>query len=217
MNPSLKLFLALLVSLEITFAPHLWANVALIAAAVCYLFYKHISWHSFLWLVLITLIPALALFCTIAYFSPSHNIHFAWVLVSRLYVYVTAGACVSFTTSSLKLVQSLEQNFHLPAKFVYGLLAALNLIPRIKREVNTIRIAGQMRGVTLHWWSPRLYFKAILAASQWADQLAQAMETHGFVENAPRTFAHQITIGKRDWFSFGILLFLVQIIIIALP
>lgn len=217
MNPSLKLFLALIVSLEITFATRLWTNIVLIVLAVCYLFYRRISWHSFLWLVLVTLIPAAALFCTIAYFSPSHDIHFAWILVSRLYVYVTAGACVSFTTSALKLVQSLEQNFRLPAKFVYGLLAALNLIPRIKREVRTIRIAGQMRGITLHWWSPRLYFKAILAASQWADQLAQAMETHGFVEGRPRTFAHRIVVSKRDWFFFGLAVFLLQIIVIALP
>lgn len=217
MNPSLKLFLALIVSLEITFATHLWTNIVLIVLAVCYLFYRRISWHSFLWLVLVTLIPAAALFCTIAYFSPAHDIRFAWVLVSRLYVYVTAGACVSFTTSSLELVQSLEQNFRLPAKFAYGLLAALNLIPRIKREVRTIRIAGQMRGVTLHWWSPRLYFKAILAASQWADQLAQAMETHGFVEGRPRTFAHRIVVSKRDWLFFGLAVFLLQIIVIALP
>ena len=49
--------------------------------------------------------------------------------------------------------------------------------------VKTIRAAGQMRGINLSWWSPTLYFKAILHAITWSDQLAQAMESHGYVED----------------------------------
>lgn len=217
MNPSLKLFLALIVSLEITFVPHLGSNLVIIIVALIYLCYKRITWRRLIWPLTITMIPALALFWTIAYFSPQHDVNFAWVLVSRLYVYVTVGACVSYTTSALELVQSLEQNWHLPATFAYGLLGALNLIPRIKREIVTIKVASQMRGMALHWWSPRLYFKAILAANQWADQLAQAMESHGFVEGAPRTFYHLVRITKRDWLIFIGLIIILQVVIVALP
>lgn len=217
MNPSLKLFLALIISLEITFVPHLASNLVIIIVALVYLVYEKIAWRQLIWPLIITMIPALALFWTIAYFSPKHDIYFAWVLVSRLYVYVTVGSCISSTTSALELVRSLEQNCHLPATFAYGLLGALNLIPRIKREVVTIKVAGQMRGMALHWWSPRLYFKAILAANQWADQLAQAMESHGFVEGAPRTFYHSVRVTKRDWLTFISLLAILQVVIIALP
>lgn len=217
MNPSLKLFLVLIIALEVTFTSHLYSNLVIIVLALAYLIYHRIGWRRLSWLVAITLVPAVAIFVTIAFFSPARDVRFAWVLVTRLYVYVMTGAAVSCTTSALRLVRSLEQNCHLPSKFAYGILAALNLLPRIRQEVKIIRVAGQMRGVTLHWWSPRLYFKAILAASQWADQLAQAMESHGFVEGQARTSAHQIPLTSRDWLSFAALVVALQALMIALP
>lgn len=217
MNPSLKLFLVLIIALEVTFTSHLYSNIVIIILALAYLIYRRVRWQRLAWLVIITLVPAIAIFVTIAFFSPGHNVYFAWVLVSRLYVYVMTGSAVSCTTSALQLVRSLEQNCHLPSKFAYGILAALNLFPRIAQEVRLIRIAGQMRGITLHWWSPRLYFKAILAASQWADQMAQAMESHGFVEGQTRTSAHRVPLTRRDWTTFFILVVVLQLLIIALP
>ncbi|HJA74486.1 MAG TPA: energy-coupling factor transporter transmembrane protein EcfT [Candidatus Limosilactobacillus gallistercoris] len=217
MNPSLKLFLVLIITLEVTFTSHLYSNVVIIILALAYLIYRRVRWQRLAWLIVITLVPALAIFVTIAFFSPGHNVYFAWVLVTRLYVYVLTGSAVSCTTSALLLVRSLEQNCHLPSKFAYGILAALNLFPRIAQEVRLIRIAGQMRGITLHWWSPRLYFKAILAASQWADQMAQAMESHGFVEGQARTSAHRVPLTRRDWLIFFILVFTLQLLIVALP
>lgn len=217
MNPSLKLFLVLIITLEVTFTSHLYSNVVIIILALAYLIYRRVRWQRLAWLIVITLVPALAIFVTIAFFSPGHNVYFAWVLVTRLYVYVLTGSAVSCTTSALLLVRSLEQNCHLPSKFAYGILAALNLFPRIAQEVRLIQIAGQMRGVTLHWWSPRLYFKAILAASQWADQMAQAMESHGFVEGQARTSAHRVPLTRRDWLIFFILVFTLQLLIVALP
>lgn len=217
MNPSLKLFLVLIITLEVTFTSHLYSNVVIIILALAYLIYRRVRWQRLAWLIVITLVLALAIFVTIAFFSPGHNVYFAWVLVTRLYVYVLTGSAVSCTTSALLLVRSLEQNCHLPSKFAYGILAALNLFPRIAQEVRLIRIAGQMRGITLHWWSPRLYFKAILAASQWADQMAQAMESHGFVEGQARTSAHRVPLTRRDWLIFFILVFTLQLLIVALP
>lgn len=217
MNPSLKLFLALIISLEITFTTHLTGNVLIIVAALAYLAFSRVPLVKIIKPLLITLIPAAALFSTIAFFSPERNVRFAWVLVSRLYCYVSVGAAVTLTTPKLDLIHSLEQNCHLPSKFAYGFLAALNLIPRIIQAVKSIRVAGEMRGVTLHWWSPTLYFKAILAAISWADQLAQAMETHGFVEGAPRTAAKVIPLRKVDWACFVVVLIVIQLILIALP
>lgn len=217
MNPSLKLFLVLIIALEVTFTNHLFSNVVIIILALAYLIYHRVNWRRLTWMIAVTLIPAVAIFVTIAFFSPSRSVYFAWVLVSRLYVYVLTGSAVSCTTSALQLVRSLEQNCHLPSKFAYGVLAALNLFPRIYQEVRLIRIAGQMRGITLHWWSPRLYFKAILAASQWADQMAQAMESHGFVEGQARTSAHRVSLTRRDWTTFIGLVVALQCLIIALP
>jgi len=68
-----------------------------------------------------------------------------------------------------------------------------------------------MLGQVLHFWSPQLYFKVILAAMHWSDQLAAAMTSHGFIEGAPRTHAMTISLVARDWWFFGGALLLVQI------
>ncbi|MDO4902789.1 MAG: energy-coupling factor transporter transmembrane component T [Limosilactobacillus sp.] len=217
MNPSLKLFLAVIVSMEITFTTHLTVNLIIIGAALVYLIISRVIISKLIVPLLVTVIPAAALFSTIAFFAPNKDIHFAWVLVSRLYCYVTVGTAVTLTTDKLALIHSLEQNCHLPSKFAYGFLAALNLVPRVTNAVKMIRVAGQMRGVNLHWWSPTLYFKAILSAISWSDQLAQAMETHGFVEGQARTAARQIPLRSSDWAIFCGIIIVIQPLLIALP
>lgn len=216
MNPSLKLLLLLLIALEISFTNRLSVNLLLICCLLVVLLWQKISWQQLLWVLFIPLIPGLAVMITIGYFS-NHDWWTAWVLLSRFYVYVLAGGTLVFTTNNLNLIRSLEQNCHLSSKFAYGTLAALNLLPIINRSLHTIKMAGQMRGVSLHWWSPTLYFKAILSALRWSDQLAQAMEIHGFRERQQRTHATVISITSRDWTIFIGSLLLLQIAIIALP
>ncbi|MBD5091061.1 MAG: energy-coupling factor transporter transmembrane protein EcfT [Lactobacillus sp.] len=217
MNPSLKLLLVILLSFELTFVTKLWINLIVIVVCLLILIQRRFHWQQFCWLAFVPLFPALAIFITIVFFSPSHSLFDGTVLFSRLYVYVCLGTVFTFTTNTLTLARSLEQNCHLPSKYAYGVLAALNLIPKMKQAVTTIYTAGQMRGVNLHWWSPTLYFKAILVAIQWSDQLAQAMESHGFVEGQARTATVNIPITGRDWRYFLSIICIVQIIVIALP
>lgn len=68
-----------------------------------------------------------------------------------------------------------------------------------------------MRGAYLSFWSPQLYFKAILVALNSSENLAQGMESHGFVEDQTRSTIVAIPIKKRDWTIFFILLILVNI------
>ena len=199
MNQSFKLLLVLIIALEVSFTRHLTINLVLVAVAIIYLLTKRIRPRLFGWLFLMPLFPAVAVFITIAWFSPGHDYFYAWVLFSRIYVYVFTGAAITQTTSPLELTRSLEQNLHLPSKFAYGTLAAVNLIPRIKMAVKT------------------LYFKAILHAITWSDQLAQAMESHGYVEDRARTSVHQITLTACDWSILIISIILIQIITFALP
>lgn len=217
MNPSLKLLLIILLSLELTFLTKLWVNLIVIMACLLILIHLHFHWQQFCWLAFIPLFPALAIFITIVFFSPSHSFFDGTVLFSRLYVYVCLGTVFTFTTNVLSLARSLEQNCHLSSKYAYGVLAAFNLIPKMRQAVKTIYSAGQIRGVNLHWWSPTLYFKAILVAIEWSDQLAQAIESHGFVEGQARTATVEIAITSRDWFYFFSIICIVQVIVIALP
>lgn len=210
MNPSLKLFLALIISLEISLKANLWANLIVIIFCTIYLILHHTRLKTFLLLLLIPLLAAFAMFSSIYWFSPDKNIIYAWVLFTRIYVFVFAGACITQTTTINQLVRSLEQNFKLPSKFAYGLLAAFNVIPRIKEEVHRIQIAGEMRGLYLSFWSPRLYFKAILSAINWADGLTQGMLSHGYHENMPRSIIEPISLTKKDWLSFIAILLIFQ-------
>lgn len=216
MNPSLKLLLLLIISIEVSFTERLTANIIVAVVLLIVLFTQHLRWQQFLWALGLPLIPGIAVMITLGVYA-DHNWWLAWVMLARFYVYVLAGSALVFTTTNLALVRSLEQNAHLSSKFAYGTLAALNIFPTIHRSVKRIQVAGQMRGVNLHWWSPTLYFKAILAALRWSDQLAQAMEMHGFREGQPRTAAEIIPVRKRDWgIVIGSLLAL-QVFLIAFP
>ena len=216
MNPSLKLFLALIISLEISLKANLWANLIAISFCIIYLILHQLKFKTFLLLLVIPLLAAFAMFSSIYWFSPNHNTIYAWVLFTRIYVFVFAGACVTQTMTINELVRSLEQNFKLPSKFAYGILAAFNVIPRIKEEVHRIQVAGEMRGLYLSFWSPRLYFKAILAAINWADGLAQGMSSHGYRENMPRSVIETISLSKKDWLIFIAILLIFQPILFLL-
>lgn len=217
MNPSLKLLLVLIISLEITFTNQFTVNIIIIGVALLLIISQRPKFKSLLQLLLVPAIPAAVLAVTIGCFSPQHSWFFAIVLVTRLYTYCFLGAFLTVTTTPLELARSLEQNAHLPAKFAYGTLAALNLVPRTIQTVKTIRVAGQMRGVTLHFWSPQLYFKAIVATLTWSDDLAQAMESQGFVEGQARTAAQVIQITSRDWFILIAYLAVLQVGISYFP
>lgn len=217
MNPSLKLALLVLIALEVSFAQVWSVNVALIVISLELMLINHISWRRLLWLTLVPLFFAGALVWSLM-LRGNASPHFLIVLFTRMFVYVYMGGWFTLTTKPLWLTRSLEQNAKLPSKFAYGFLAAFNLMPKIQAEVATVRAAALMRGEVLHVWSPRLYFKVILAAMNWSDQLAAAMTSHGFVEDAPRTHALTVPLVARDWWLFGISLLLVQVgLFVGLP
>ena len=71
MNPGLKLFLILIISLEISLIPNLIANIIIIVASLSYLTFKHLSLKKLLLIFLIPLFAALVVFITIYYFTPA--------------------------------------------------------------------------------------------------------------------------------------------------
>lgn len=216
MNPSFKILFVLIIALEISFTSIVSLNVALIVLAIIYLLAHRVPIKTLAWLLIVPLIPAIGLWSTQYINGTGNNDLFAWVLFTRIYAFVFTGATFTLTTDVLALADSLEQNCHLPAKFAYGVLAAYNLAPRIKHEVQVIRAAGLMRGQTLSFWSPQLYFKAILISINWSQNLAQAMTSHGFVEDAPRTHFRIVRVHAKDWLLLigGILLLQVGIFLV---
>ncbi|WEV70957.1 energy-coupling factor transporter transmembrane component T [Lactobacillus sp. ESL0785] len=216
MNPSFKFILALIISLEISFRISLTTNFLIIALALIYLLIKHIKLANLFALLFIPLIAAVTIFATLYWFTQTPNLRNAWGLSSRIYVYVLTISCVTIDTSAEELARSFEQNFHLPSKFAYGVLAALNIVPHMKQAVKQIRTAGMMRGTYLSFWSPVLYFKAILVALNSADNLAQGMESHGYQEDTPRSTIAVVPIKTSDWLESIILIILLNLALFTL-
>lgn len=217
MNPSIKLLLLFIIALEISFSLIISLNVALVILAIGYLLLHHTKLRTIGWLLIVPLLPAIGLWSTQYINGSGDKTLMAWVLFTRIYAFVFTGATFTLTTNILQLADSLEQNWHLPSKFAYGVLAAYNLVPKIQHEVKIIRAAGLMRGQQLSFWSPKLYFKAILVSINWSQNLAQAMTSHGFVEDAPRTHYRHCPLRWQDWVIFIIGLVLIQLGLFVIP
>ncbi|MFC6182452.1 energy-coupling factor transporter transmembrane component T [Lactiplantibacillus daowaiensis] len=217
MNPSLKLLLLLLIALEISFTTIVSLNIALVLLAALYLLLKGTKFKTLGWLLIVPLLPAIGLWSTQYINGSGDKTLMAWVLFTRIYAFVFTGATFTLTTNILQLADALEQNWHLPSKFAYGVLAAYNLVPKIQHEVQIIRAAGLMRGQQLSFWSPQLYFKAILVSINWSQNLAQAMASHGYVEDAPRTHYRQVRLRLRDWLILGLGLSCLQLGVFVIP
>ena len=211
MNPSLKFILAFIISLEISIKASLTTNLIVIAFAIIYLLITRIKIKELVLLIVLPFIAAFTIFATLFWFSPTPDSYYAWNLSTRVYVYTLTIACVIRNTTATDFARSLEQNLHLPSKFAYGVLAAINIIPKMKMAVKQIRTAAMMRGMYLSFWSPVLYFKAILVALNSADNLAQGMESHGYVEGQKRSTIVAIPLTSKDWIIFFVLLLLVNI------
>lgn len=212
-NPSLKFLLAFIISLELSLKASLTANLVVIGFSIIYLIINRITIKDLILLLILPLIAAFTIFATLYWFSPQPDHYYAWVLSTRIYAYLFAISCVVKNTSAEEFTRSLEQNLHLPNKFCYGVLAALNIVPQMKMAVKQIRVSAMMRGVYLSFWSPSLYFKAILVALHTADNLAQGMQSHGYYEGKKRSSIIKIPLSSTDWMIFILILFLFNIVL----
>ena len=212
MNPGMKLLLVMIIALEISFTQSLTVNIILIGVSLIYILLQRVHMKALFGLLFWPLFPALGLFVSLWLYG-SAGIHFAWILFTRIYAYVFLGATFTLTSSITDLSLTLEQDFRLPAKFAYGVLAAFNLMPKITEEIRIIKTSALMRGQALHFWSPKLYFKSILSSIQWSQNLAEAMTSHGFVEDQARTHYKVIRITAIDWILFVGLLVIVQVLL----
>lgn len=210
MNSGVKFVFILIVSIELTFILNARINFIVAIIAAVYLMLSRLTWQRYLLLVLMPILPVLGAWTSFSTYG-THNI--AIVMATRIVAYIYLGAAFSFTTNMVDLLNTLEQKWHLPTTFVYGLRGALTFVPRVKQEIKTIHIAALMRGEHLSFYSPQLFFKAILVSLQWSTRLSTAMVSHGFTENAPRTHFQSVVIQKRDWLIAVSLLVILQLMI----
>ena len=116
----------------------------------------------------------------------------------RIYAYFFLGLTFALTTDNIDFIYSLMEQCRLKPKYAYGILAAFNLMPQIRREIKQIRLAYRVRGWQTAGISARVLFSALVNAMRWSENLAMAMESKGFEENGMRTYHRVLKIRTAD-------------------
>ncbi|MDO4494125.1 MAG: energy-coupling factor transporter transmembrane component T [Clostridia bacterium] len=126
-------------------------------------------------------------------------------LASRILAYGGLGMMFAFTTDSMELIMSLMQQFRLPPKFAYGILAAYHFFPVVQSEYGTVGAALKVRGVKAGPFSTKRLFPMLVHALERSENLAMAMESRGFEAGKPRACAFRVPLRARDFvFLFGL-------------
>lgn len=130
----------------------------------------------------------------------------AMQLASRVLAYGGLGMLFAFTSNAFELVMSLMQQFHLPPKFAYGILAAYHFFPVVREEFATVGAALKVRGITASPFSTKRLLPMLAHAIERSESLAMAMESRGFEDGAPRQVAFRVPLRARDIvFAVGVI------------
>lgn len=119
-------------------------------------------------------------------------------LASRIMAFGGLGMLFAFTTNSMELVMSLMQQFRLPPKFAYGILAAYHFFPTIRSEYATVGAALKVRGIKAFAFSPKRIFPMLVHALERSESLAMAMESRGFEGGVQRAVAFRVPLRAVD-------------------
>ena len=119
-------------------------------------------------------------------------------LSSRILAYGGLGALFAFTSNAFELVMSLMQQFRLPPKFAYGVLAAYHFFPVVREEFGVVGAALKVRGVKASPFSTKRLLPMMAHALERSESLAMAMESRGFEGPAPRRTAFRVPVRARD-------------------
>jgi energy-coupling factor transport system permease protein len=123
----------------------------------------------------------------------------------RVLAIALPGVLVLAATDPVDLADSLVQQARTPARFAYGTLAALRLLPLLAEEWDTLTMARRARGIDAGR-SPvaavRLFasqvFALLVGAIRRGTRLATAMDARGFDSGLRRTFARRQVVVAED-------------------
>ncbi|MET3684342.1 energy-coupling factor transport system permease protein [Alkalibacillus flavidus] len=133
-------------------------------------------------------------------------------LALRSLCFIALSLLFILTTDSTKFMLSLMQQLKLSPKITYGVLAGYRFLPTFKHELDVLRQAHRIRGVSRakgirgRIQQFKRYSIPLLAnAIRKAERVANAMESKGFTGERDRTHYHMMTVTKRDWIFLGMM------------
>ncbi|MDQ1677746.1 MAG: energy-coupling factor transport system permease protein [Actinomycetota bacterium] len=123
----------------------------------------------------------------------------------RVLAMALPGVLALASVDPTELADALVQHLHAPARFAYGTLAAIRMLPLLAAEWQTIGLARRARGIDAGWnpvAAVRLFggrvFGLLVGAIRRATRLAVAMDARGFDADHPRTHARRSVFGRVD-------------------
>ncbi|WP_280771852.1 energy-coupling factor transporter transmembrane component T family protein [Salipaludibacillus daqingensis] len=240
-NPALKMVAILIPGVLLSFSFDIFTPLIYLIFVVAFTFmFSKISIKK--WLLLFSPFVFLAIgfaWMTVLYTSDSFAggrvlFEFWWFEVTtggvmvgislalRSLCFVALSLMFILTTDSTKFMLSLMQQFKLPPKLTYGILAGYRFLPTFKHEFEVLRQAHRIRGIgrakglkgRIHQF--RRYAIPLMAnAIRKAERVAIAMESKGFTGETDRTHYHQMSIGRKDWAFFTSIVGAFCLVIIA--
>jgi energy-coupling factor transport system permease protein len=129
----------------------------------------------------------------------------AAVLGLRVAAAALPGVLVFATIDPTDLADGLVQHLRAPARFAYGTLAAVRMVPLLTAEWHTIGAARRARGIdagrnpltALRLFGGRV-FGLLVGAIRRASRLAVAMDARGFDSRVHRTYARTSAFTGAD-------------------
>jgi energy-coupling factor transport system permease protein len=128
----------------------------------------------------------------------------ALTLGLRLLVVALVGVLVFAPSDPTRMADSLVEQWRVPARFAYGTLAALRLVPVLGADWAAIGAAHRLRGLDsggplarlVRW--PRRLLVLLVSAVRRAGRMALAMDARGFDSEQPRSHYRLVRVGLRD-------------------
>ena len=218
LNPGYKLLSLILASLLLSVTFHIRLN--LLIAAVCLLVTfctPGVNRRRLLLGMLPFFLAALGMFTAGLYFGAdggnegvettmfgqrtlfASNLTTALQLSSRILAYGGLGMLYAFTSNAFELVMSLMQQFRLPPKFAYVILAAYHFFPVVREEYGIVGAALKARGVKAGPLSTKRLFPMLVQAMERSESLAMAMESRGFHNDVRRAVAFRTRVRPVDF------------------
>lgn len=127
---------------------------------------------------------------------------------AALRLYAMFGVTLLFvaTTEPADFVRAMMQQWKVNERLGYGTLAVLRFIPDLRRELEAVRAAHRVRGMTGRGNRGKLaerlrrYMIPLLAAAvRRAERTAYAMDARGFGSRRRRTYYRKFAFAPRDW------------------
>lgn len=122
----------------------------------------------------------------------------ALLLSTRILAYVGMGMMFVLSTDQKEFIMSLMHQAHIKPKFAYGVLAAVNLIPTLRREWDEVNLAYRARKKRTGLLPIGPLFNTLVNGIRWSENVAMAMESKGFDGDGSRTFAITTRVRAGD-------------------